>query len=50
MTRSPEGALHGQGRRSIAVLAAALLWAGQPAGTASAVNRLAPRLRRAAAG
>jgi glucose/arabinose dehydrogenase len=38
MTRSPDGALHGQGRRTLAALAAALLWAAQPAGTAGAMT------------
>ncbi len=38
MTRSPDGALHGHGRRSLAVLAAALIWSAQPAGTAAAMT------------
>jgi glucose/arabinose dehydrogenase len=38
MSRSPDGALHGHGRRALAVLAAALLWVAQPAGTARAMS------------
>ena len=38
MTRSPDGALHGHGRRSLAVLAAALHRSAQPPGTATAMT------------